>query len=817
MASAGQHKATVILDGKADGLNKAARQSSNSVGKLEEKVERLEAALNKANAKIDRFAQENNRAAASSRKASTQINASRQNWSNLVTGVQGAISVFQTATDVIDRVAERSFRLDNVQANLPFSIEAAREATQGLVSDYDLMQQAITANRLGVAKSEKDFARAAEIATKLSVSVGQDATKGLEDFVNGLGRGSTEVLDNLGIVLRAQEAYELYAASLGKTTSQLTEAQKRQAVINLGIEKGADAARDAKVEIDGWAGAWERAKVSVSNTADKVVDLDDNIADLTREGLLAMNIEGQKANEIVSRLGENVQDATLDFLTMGLAGQGNARAVERARVEVEEMSATIQRGQPQWSVMLHFLQQSGSLAERAEKTVHDLAAGFEQLGRRNEQDQALFAWQAEEAMRQLHFETTGRKAREEIWKEREKRRKKGIKNALRDARALVEAEGQIQIQGARQELELLQQRAENREATSAEVIEQITVVETAEREAAEARLQFAKTEADQLRILSELRSIEHTADMERAEERKRADEDAIALIEAAAEATKQQANEARTLRLAQAEIAANQAQRQADLVEDPIERMERETQARLELIDVQLAAANDPIDAMMLADEREQAIHERRLVRIEQARKAEAEALAQRQAMINMGVSVLEGYAHASIEAALASGEGLRMAVAMESKAMGLRHAKIAVSESLRALVALAGGNFGAAALHGQAAAANAAFAVSLGAAAGALGAFGGRNKQVEGIGADAFGGGVGPGARGGPSGPTSSADPNPIPNSPTTAGSTSQGRSPAQVVVNINGPIAGNFKDMARRLDKELRNLNHVNGRAAI
>lgn len=46
------------------------------------------------------------------------------------------------------------------------------------------------------------------------------------------------ILDNLGITINAQEAQEAYAQSIGKTTSQLTDAEKKQALINKVVADG---------------------------------------------------------------------------------------------------------------------------------------------------------------------------------------------------------------------------------------------------------------------------------------------------------------------------------------------------------------------------------------------------------------------------------------------------------------------------------------------------------------------------------------------------------------------------------------------------
>ena len=60
----------------------------------------------------------------------------------------------------------------------------------------------------------------------------------LDDIVTGLGRGSAMILDNLGIVVNQTEAQKAYADSIGKTVEQLSEREKKQALINAVVTQG---------------------------------------------------------------------------------------------------------------------------------------------------------------------------------------------------------------------------------------------------------------------------------------------------------------------------------------------------------------------------------------------------------------------------------------------------------------------------------------------------------------------------------------------------------------------------------------------------
>jgi hypothetical protein len=111
----------------------------------------------------------------------------------------------------------------------------ARTASRGLITDLDIMAASNKALLLGLPVTSQGFATLAQSATALGRAMGQDAKKSLDDLITGLGRGSAQILDNLGIVVNAEEAHKNYAASIGKTAAQLTEAEKKIAVYNAAL------------------------------------------------------------------------------------------------------------------------------------------------------------------------------------------------------------------------------------------------------------------------------------------------------------------------------------------------------------------------------------------------------------------------------------------------------------------------------------------------------------------------------------------------------------------------------------------------------
>jgi len=278
----GKHEATVVVKGESSAATKALDQASKSVKKLE-------AALAKANVASELLAEQSNSAfsklQAKLKKTQTDADKFTKAWDNglrrgakkstdgllksvtaLRAGIAGlAVGGTVAAVNKIRELGEESLKLQNVFSNIPFSLDGARAATMGLVDDAALATAAVTAQRFGVAKNSEEFAKLAAAATKLSITTGQDAAKGISDLTTALSRQSPMILDNLGISLKLSEAHERYAQRLGKTTAELTENEKAEAFRVEAMAAAEDATHGLAVETDGLAASLAKAEVSAKN------------------------------------------------------------------------------------------------------------------------------------------------------------------------------------------------------------------------------------------------------------------------------------------------------------------------------------------------------------------------------------------------------------------------------------------------------------------------------------------------------------------------------------------------------------------------
>ena len=152
-------------------------------------------------------------------------------------------------------------------------LASLRDASSGMISDADLMLAANSAMALGVADNVQEVTSLLQIAIAKGAELGQAPTKAFGDLINGLGRMSPEILNNIGVVVDADKAYKDYAESINTSADALDEQQRMQALVNAVLEANPDAARQAAEAGDSAAGAfarWDVATREFSQTAGNV-------------------------------------------------------------------------------------------------------------------------------------------------------------------------------------------------------------------------------------------------------------------------------------------------------------------------------------------------------------------------------------------------------------------------------------------------------------------------------------------------------------------------------------------------------------------
>jgi len=111
-----------------------------------------------------------------------------------------------------------------------------REATGNALS----LEQASSAAAIGISGGfgAKELTGLAEIAKGAATALGRDLGDAFDRLTRGAIKLEPEILDELGIMVRLDDAVEQYAAQLGKGASALTQMERRQAFMNAILVQG---------------------------------------------------------------------------------------------------------------------------------------------------------------------------------------------------------------------------------------------------------------------------------------------------------------------------------------------------------------------------------------------------------------------------------------------------------------------------------------------------------------------------------------------------------------------------------------------------
>lgn len=146
-----------------------------------------------------------------------------------VFALTAAFGFFKRAADV--RILEESQKTyaENTGIALSSITMRLREASDGMLG----FKEAGQAAAIGLAKgfSPSQLEQLAEGARKASTALGRDFQDSFDRLVRGASKAEPELLDELGITLRLEEATQKYAEAIGKNRDELNTYQRSQAVL----------------------------------------------------------------------------------------------------------------------------------------------------------------------------------------------------------------------------------------------------------------------------------------------------------------------------------------------------------------------------------------------------------------------------------------------------------------------------------------------------------------------------------------------------------------------------------------------------------
>jgi hypothetical protein len=214
-------------------------------------------------------------------EASSKTNSFRDSMTRLSRDIKVTNTVFDTLAGNITKAYSAASEGSKIMAAEQFfknagkSIEEYRKATNGMVSDAELMKKANLADSMGI--DEKTFKKLVMVAEASALKTGQSFDYMFNSIIVGTARSSRLLLDNLGIIVSVGQANETYAAKVNKTVEALSAEEKQLAFVE-------EVARKSQGTLDEYANTTDRTAESFARFDATVTNLVDTMKRLLAVG-----------------------------------------------------------------------------------------------------------------------------------------------------------------------------------------------------------------------------------------------------------------------------------------------------------------------------------------------------------------------------------------------------------------------------------------------------------------------------------------------------------------------------------------------------
>lgn len=242
---------TVLIAIKAiDDASAALNKVASSLGALDTKITGTQDAFKSSDTASNDFTRAITETGTAADNAGKRFMAFHLTLADVQSGVmlaQEAIGKLKQVWDfakegaAIERInAQFNNMAANVGVDADNLVKALDKAAHGTVDDEELMQTATRALALGLTTNTKDLVGLMEVARASSVAFGGDTATAFERISTAVENLTPRALKQAGIIVDLKSAYEAYAKAQGKIPDQLTDEEKRQALLNQVLAKGAD-------------------------------------------------------------------------------------------------------------------------------------------------------------------------------------------------------------------------------------------------------------------------------------------------------------------------------------------------------------------------------------------------------------------------------------------------------------------------------------------------------------------------------------------------------------------------------------------------
>jgi hypothetical protein len=144
-------------------------------------------------------------------------------------------------------------------------LTSLQQVSAGTVANTDIIKSSNTALLLLGSDVATKLPQLLAVAKASATTLGTDVGQVFDSLVTGISRGSTELIDNAGITIKAGEAYATYAASVGKTADALSASERQQAILNAVLTSGQQIIAQTSASGESAAATYQRFDATLAN------------------------------------------------------------------------------------------------------------------------------------------------------------------------------------------------------------------------------------------------------------------------------------------------------------------------------------------------------------------------------------------------------------------------------------------------------------------------------------------------------------------------------------------------------------------------
>jgi hypothetical protein len=236
----------------------------------------------------------------------------------------GVIALGQRGAEVSDIKGHFNDLNTAIGNNADTMISKLRSATLGTITDFELMKATNIGLSQGLKLNEDQFGLTGKAAQILADRVGGDTKDAYEKLVMAMTTGQDKTLKGIGLNIDAAAAADAHAKALGKTTGELTEAEKITASRNAILaEMQRVLEQSGEAEAD-FADRINQGRVALENWRDElglgIADSPIFSAGMEGMGNALTKAFGGEHSRLIADIVGLIEDAAMMAIDLGQAG-----------------------------------------------------------------------------------------------------------------------------------------------------------------------------------------------------------------------------------------------------------------------------------------------------------------------------------------------------------------------------------------------------------------------------------------------------------------------------------------------------------------